>query len=444
MGTLQGGAVLKGSKTDRTGKKPGERKNMESNKAGEGKIMENKNTGDRKDIEGVHEAGTGGADKEERRQELPETLQSSGRDRVIIRTSITGIIANVLLAVFKAAVGILSNSIAVVLDAVNNLSDAMSSVITIVGTKLAGKAPDRKHPMGYGRVEYLSSAIISLIVLYAGISSLRESVGKIIHPEKADYSALTLVIIAVAVVVKIVLGRYVKRIGEKVNSDSLVNSGQDATLDSVISASTLAAAFIYMFFHISLESWLGAVISVVIIKSGIEMLRDTLSQILGERVDSELSRTVKEKIAEMDGVYGAYDLVLHSYGPDKWLGSVHIEVKDTCTADEIDELERRIAHKIYGETGVILTGIGIYSMNTQDDLARKIQTRVTEIVMSHDHVLQIHGFYLDEKEKTIRFDMVIDFFVPDREALVEDVCGDVRREFPGYQVVIQPDTDVSD
>ena len=283
--------------------KAGERKNMESNKAGEGKIMENKNSGDRKDIEGVHEAGTGGADKEERRQELPETLQDSGRDRVIIRTSITGIIANVLLAVFKAIVGMLSNSIAVVLDAVNNLSDAMSSVITIVGPKLAGKAPDRKHPMGYGRVEYLSSAIISLIVLYAGISSLRESVGKIIHPEKADYSALTLVIIAVAVVVKIVLGRYVKRIGEKVNSDSLVNSGQDATLDSVISASTLAAAFIYMFFHISLESWLGAVISVVIIKSGIEMLRDTLSQILGERVDSELSRTVKEKIVEVEGVY---------------------------------------------------------------------------------------------------------------------------------------------
>ncbi|MGI6055799.1 MAG: cation diffusion facilitator family transporter [Bilifractor sp.] len=381
---------------------------------------------------------------EDRRPESSAPVQSSERDRVIIRTSITGIIANVLLAVFKAVVGILSNSIAVVLDAVNNLSDAMSSVITIVGTRLAGKAPDRKHPMGYGRVEYLSSAIISLIVLYAGISSLKESVGKIIHPETADYSALTLVIIAVAVVVKIVLGRYVKRVGEKVNSDSLVNSGEDATLDSIISASTLAAAFIYMFFHISLESWLGAVISVVIIKSGIEMLRDTLSQILGERVDTSLARTVKEKITEVNGVYGAYDLVLHSYGPDKWLGSVHIEVKDTCTADEIDQLEREISNKIYGETGVILTGIGIYSMNTKNDSARKIQTRVTEIVMSHEHVLQIHGFYLDEKEKTIRFDMVIDFFVPDRDALVENVRGDVGKEFPGYQVVIQPDADVSD
>ena len=204
------------------------------------------------------------------------------REKVIVRTSIIGIIANVLLAAFKAAVGLLSHSIAVILDAVNNISDAGSSVITIVGAKLAGREPDKKHPFGYGRIEYLSAMIISVIVLYAGITSLVESIRKIINPETPDYSAVSLIIIGTAVAVKFFLGRYVKATGEKVNSDSLINSGEDARLDAVISASTLLAAAIFLIFHISLEAWLGALISLVIIKSGLEMLKDTISRILGE------------------------------------------------------------------------------------------------------------------------------------------------------------------
>ena len=164
------------------------------------------------------------------------------REKTIIRTSVIGIAANVLLAAFKAGAGLVTHSIAIVMDAVNNLSDAGSSLITIVGTRLAGKAPDKKHPFGHGRVEYLSAMIIAVIVLYAGLTSLTESVKKIISPETPDYTPVSLVIVGVAVIVKILLGRYVKSVGEKVNSDSLVNSGQDATMDAVISASTLAAA----------------------------------------------------------------------------------------------------------------------------------------------------------------------------------------------------------
>lgn len=214
--------------------------------------------------------------------------RAGDRDAVIIRTSIVGIVANAFLAAFKAVIGVLTHSIAIVLDAVNNLSDAASSVITIVGTKLAGKPADRKHPFGYGRVEYLSALVISLLVLYAGITSFTESVKKIVKPEKSEYTMTALIIVAVAVVVKILLGRYVKSVGERVNSDSLVNSGTDALLDSVISASTLVAAIIYIKTGIALEAWLGAFISVVIIKSGIEMLTETLSEILGERADAEL------------------------------------------------------------------------------------------------------------------------------------------------------------
>ena len=269
----------------------------------------------------------------------------ASREKTIVKTSIIGIIANVFLAGFKAVIGLMTHSIAIVLDAVNNISDAGSSLITIVGTKLAGKEPDKKHPFGYGRIEYLSAMIISVIVLYAGVTSLVESVKQIIHPETPEYNTVSLIIVAVAVVVKILLGRYVKGVGVKVNSDSLINSGQDATLDSVISASTLVAAGVFLLFHISLEAWLGAIISLVIIKSGIEMLRDTISQILGERNDVELASGIKKTVMSFPDVQGAYDLVLNNYGPDSWNGSVHIEVPDTYSAAQLDQLLREIMTK---------------------------------------------------------------------------------------------------
>lgn len=223
-------------------------------------------------------------------------MENASREQRIIRTSIIGIIANVLLAGFKAAVGLISHSVAITLDAVNNLSDALSSLITIIGTRLAQKAPDKKHPLGYGRIEYLSATIISVIVLYAGVTSFIESVKKIMHPEASDYSAVALLIISVAVAVKILLGTYVRRVGREVSSDSLVASGSDALFDSVISASTLAAAILYLTVGIRVEAWLGAAISVIIIRSGIDLLRGTTSEILGERINHELARNVKKTI----------------------------------------------------------------------------------------------------------------------------------------------------
>ena len=375
---------------------------------------------------------------------IENTEQTKSRDAVIVRTSIIGILANVFLAAFKAVVGLTSNSIAIVMDAVNNLSDAASSVITIVGTKLAGKEPDRQHPFGYGRIEYLSAMVISLLVLYAGVTAFVESVKKIIHPDTPDYSAAALIIVAVAVVVKIVLGRYVKSVGVKVNSDSLVNSGEDATLDAVISASTLVAAAVYLIFHISLEAWLGAVIALVIIKSGLGMLKETLSSILGERVDAQLARDIKKAINSHPEVRGAYDLILHNYGPDSYNGSVHIEVPDTLTADDIDRLIRKITMDVYHKHGVILTGISVYSFNTKDPLAAEVRERIKEISLANPHVLQMHGFYLDEAEKTIRFDFVVSFDAPDRGAVYREICEAVRKAFPDYTLQIAMDTDFSE
>ena len=249
---------------------------------------------------------------------------------------------------------------------------------------------------------------------------------------------------AVAVVVKILLGRYVKSVGEKVNSDSLINSGEDATLDSIISASTLVAASIFLIFHVSLEAWLGAIISIVIIKSGIEMLRDTISQILGERNDQELAKGIHQTVTSFPDVQGAYDLVLNNYGPDTWNGSIHIEVPDTYSADQLDQLIREITMKVIQEHHVILTAIGVYSVNTQDAEVIEARERVRSIVLAHEHVRQIHGFYLIREQKTMRFDIVISFDAKDRRAVCNQVVADVQNAFPDYELQVAMDTDFAE
>ena len=374
---------------------------------------------------------------------LNETKEETSREKTIIKTSIIGIIANVFLAGFKAAIGLLSNSIAITLDAVNNISDAGSSLITIVGAKLAGREPDKKHPFGYGRIEYLSAMIISVIVLYAGITSLVESIKQIIHPETPDYSVVSLVIVAVAVVVKFFLGRYVKATGEKVNSDSLINSGEDARLDSVISASTLVAAVIFLAFGLSLEAWLGAIISLIIIKSGIEMLKETVSRILGENNDPELAKVIKQTVRSFPDVQGAYDLVLHNYGPDAWNGSIHIEIPDTYSADKLDALIRDIEETVYRKHNVILTAVGVYSMNTKDTEISETRKAVRDIAMAHEYVKGMHGFYLDREKKSMRFDVVISFDAEDRKAVYTSVVEDVQKAFPDYELRIAMDLDLS-
>lgn len=366
------------------------------------------------------------------------------RQKTIVKTSIIGIVANVLLAAFKALVGIISHSVAITLDAVNNITDATASVVTIIGTKLAGKEPNKKHPFGYGRIEYITAMVIAVIVLYAGITALIESIKKIIDPVSPDYSLISIIIISVAVVVKIVLGLYVKSVGKRVKSDSLINSGQDALLDAVISVTTVIAAILYVTTGISTEAYLGAVISLVIIKSGLDMLRETISQLLGESNDVEKANEIKKTVRSFEGVRGTYDMVLHNYGPDTYHGSLHIEVPEDYTANEIDKLIRDIQTKVYEEHGVVLTAIGVYSYNTSDEESVAIRKRVTEIAMSNEYVTGVHGFYFSRENQSIRFDIVISFNAPSRSEEYNKVYEAISKEYPDYMIIMALDTDYSE
>jgi len=368
----------------------------------------------------------------------------TSREKIIVRTSIAGIIANVVLATFKALVGLATNSIAVTLDAVNNLSDALSSVITIIGTKLAGKAPDKEHPLGHGRAEYMSQTIVAVIVLYAGVASLVESVKKIISPVEADYTVVSLLILVVAIIVKLRLGDYVKRKGAEVHSGTLIASGADAFFDAVLSGSVLFSAVFYLLTGIGLEAYVGVVISAVIIKSGVEIVLDAVSEMLGVRAPAELTQGIKQTVLTEEGVRGVYDVLLHNYGPERYMASLHVEVDDCMTAREIDVLTRHLQEKVYEEHHVVLTTVGIYSSNTGDDEISEIRNAVTKVVMAHDGVLQMHGFYVDLERKDLRFDVILDFSLPNRKAVYEHICGDVREMFPDYRVSITLDIDASD
>ena len=365
------------------------------------------------------------------------------REKTVVKTSIISILANVILAGFKAFVGLMANSIAIVSDAINNLSDALSSIITIVGTKLAGKAPDKKHPYGYGRIEYMTSLLVSGIVLYAGVTALVESIKKITQPEIPDYNVFTIVILVAGILVKFILGMYVKKIGRAVNSDSLVASGFDAFNDAILSISVLASAILYMIFQVNLEAYTGALVSIFIIKAGAELIKDSVDNILGARVESDLAKKIKKEVLKEKEVRGAFDLVLNDYGPDKYLGSIHIEVPDTMSVAEVDKISRRITKNVMEKFGVILHTIGVYSVNTKDKKYEEVRKEIYDIVFSHEKILELHGFYLDEANKNINFDIIIDFAADDREKIYREIYNEIKNKYKNYTINITLDVDAS-
>lgn len=346
----------------------------------------------------------------------------NSRNSQITSVSIVGIGANAVTATFKVIVGLLSNSVAVLLDAVNNVTDALSSAITIIGVKLAGRKPDSRHPFGYGRVEYFSAILVAGIIFAAGLSSMTESVKAIIHPGATSFTWVSVVVIIVAIASKLVLGRYFKVRGRALNSDALVASGLEASYDALLSASTLLGAAVSMLWSINIDGYIGVVISAFIIKTGIETLVDPLGKVVGKRLQGDLAAAIKSKVSEVPGVLGAYDLILHDYGPDTAIGSIHIEVSDSLTPQQIQKVCRSVSSLVYTEFKAAVT-VGIYVMNDTDPQVVAMREDIRHIAMSHDGVQQMHGFFVDDEQ--IAFDIVVSF---DHDAHV--ICSRLKEEIP--------------
>ena len=365
------------------------------------------------------------------------------RSKKIVRTSIIGILANLGLVAVKAVVGLFANSISIIMDAINNLSDALSSVITIVGTKLAQKKPDAKHPYGHGRIEYVTSLVISIIILVAGSAAIAESVINIFNPREVKFEIYSVILIAIAVVVKIVLGLYFRHQGKKLNSEALKGSGIDALFDALLSLGTLISIVVMLVWKVNIEGYIGAIIGAFMIKSGIDVLRNSLSSIIGERTSKETAEAIKHLVCQDPHVLGAYDLIVNNYGPDRGIGSIHIEVDDKLTAKEIHPLTRNIAAEVYKEFGIIMT-IGIYASNSSDSEIVKIRDAIRKEVLSRPTIKQMHGFYCNQELKTISFDVIVDFKDKDAPQLIEEIKKNLGEQFPDYHFYVVEDKDFSD
>lgn len=358
------------------------------------------------------------------------------RNNIIIKTSIIGILVNVGLVIVKSVFGLLAGSIAMLLDALNNLTDVISSIVTIIGLKMSEKRPDEDHPMGHGRIEYISAVIVAIIIIYAGATAGIESIKKIFDFHKANYSVHTIAILFITIAAKCILGSFVKKRGKTYNSPALVASGQDAINDCIVSATVLISAFLSIFANVHIDAFIGLFISLCIIRGGFELLIDDLKDILGRRADRELENQIKKYIASFSDVLDVHDLILHNYGPERLIGSVVIDVDSQMTADSIYTISHNIRDDILDAYNVILSAIGICVVNSEsNDMRDEIVRRLEHI----DGILQVHGIHIDKEKKIIDLDIIISLTTTYPDAILDHARMHLTESYPEYSIDIHSD-----
>lgn len=366
------------------------------------------------------------------------------REVKIVRTSVVNIVGNVSLAITKGATGIATGSIAIILDAVNSLMDALSSVIAIIGTKLAGRPADHEHPFGYGRAEHLTSITIAALILATGFSSLIESIKSIIHPTEPNYSIASIVVVAIAAAVKFGLGGFLLQRGKKLDSGSLVGSGTDSMMDGCVSTATCVAAILYRTIGLKVEAYLAALIALLIINSGIGLLLETASKLLGERISPKIAEQVEQEARKVKEVRLANGLVLHDFGHNQMNGSIHVTVDGQMTVAEFDKVAREVQQRVFDKQGIMLSGVTPYADNSRNKDVASVRAAIARVVWGHEHVVELRGLYVDPATSTIRFDAVADFGTTSAQELLSQVTTKCQESCPGWSINARVIPDVGD
>ncbi len=364
----------------------------------------------------------------------------SSREGIISVTSVLGILANLLIAAVKVVIGLLASSIAIMSEGVNNASDALTSVLALIGTKLAGKHPDEKHPFGYGRIEYLTSLVIAILILVTGVEMLTSSVKLVFAPEEMSISILSLIIIAVSALIKFFLGIYTIRMGKKADSSTLEAVGIDCRNDSFISVITILSAVIFLVFHLSIDAYVGIFTSLIIIKAGLEVLRDTVGDLLGRPGEKELANKLYKEIRSTDGILNAADMMLHNYGPDAYSGSVNVEIDQSKSVGDVyqflHELQLRIMHEYH-----VTMVFGVYAVDNDREYSKELRRTVGQFVTSHEHVKSFHAVYLDPHSDKLYCDLVVDYNLRDWEPLKEEFSAYMKEKCPDKTLELTIETE---
>ena len=363
------------------------------------------------------------------------------RERYGILSGAVGIVLNLLLSAGKLFAGLMTGSISITADAFNNLSDAGSSVVTLVGFKLAGQKADDGHPFGHGRMEYLAGLLVSLMILLVGVELGRSSIGKILHPEAVDFSLVSTGILAASILVKLWMGQFNRGLGKKIGSAAMAATAADSLSDAVATAAVLAGTLVNRFAHVNIDGWVGLAVAVFILRSGWGAAKDTINPLLGESPDPELVKQLRELVLSHPQVVGMHDLIIHDYGPGRRLCSFHAEVPQDADIldahDAIDHIEREIKEKFGIETTVHMDPIA-----TADEKVNQLRRQVADLARVVEPEMTIHDFRV--VRGPTHTNVIFDAVVPHKCRLTdEEVLQRLRRAVsaldPAYQAVIQID-----
>ena len=313
------------------------------------------------------------------------------RERYGTLAAVVGILSNIFLCIIKGLIGLFSGSIAVTADAVNNLSDAGSSVITLLAFKIAGKPADEEHPYGHARMEYISGMAVSFIIILLGLELMGSSFEKILHPEEVGVSALTYLVLIVSIAVKLWQGMFNRNLGKRISSEALQATAADSLNDVFSTGAVLLSTLVYQFTAIPIDGWVGMLVAIFITVSGVKLIMETGSPLLGQAPDPQMVQELEEKITAYDGVIGIHDLQVHNYGPGRVFATVHAEVpanRDILVShDIIDNIEREVGH----EMNLNLV-IHMDPVVTDDERLNQLHAQVQQIVAGIDSNLSMHDF----------------------------------------------------
>lgn len=344
-------------------------------------------------------------------------------------SSCVGICCNLLLFGFKYAVGMLSHSIAITSDAFNNLSDCASCLVTLFGYKLAAKPADKDHPFGHGRMEYLTSLTIAVIIALMGFELLKSSVQKIIHPETVTFHIWTLIVLIISVLLKLWMAWFNTKLGKKINSSVLSATAKDSRNDAVATSATILSLLLALVTDFPIDGIMGAAVSLFILKAGYDIIRDTVGDLLGRPADREITEKLRELILSHDMIEGIHDMMIHNYGPGKMMGSCHVEVRSDCNFVAVHEVVDQIEHEIYQQLRILMT-IHMDPIELDNVQIQKYREMTEVILHNLDQRLSLHDFRLVSGENANRliFDLVVPFDCEYSHAQLEQIIADEMRQ----------------
>lgn len=369
------------------------------------------------------------------------TTSPAVRQAYGVLCGVVGIFLNLLLFTGKFAAGLLSNSIAITADAFNNLSDAGSSIITLIGFKMAGQKPDPDHPFGHGRIEYISGLLVSVIILIMAFELIKTSFLKILRPEKLSFSPVVLVILAVSIVVKCYMAFYNLNIGKKIKSAAMKATATDSFSDSLATAAVLLATVVSHFTGLQIDGYCGILVGLFICYAGISAAKDTVSPLLGQAPDPDFVKQIEQIVMSYDGVIGIHDLIVHNYGPGRILISLHAEVPadgDILTMhDMIDLIEHDLRKQLNCSAVIHMDPVCV-----GDEETNRLKTLTLNCLKEIDERLTLHDFRIvnGPTHTNLIFDIVAPYRFPmtDRQ-LMETVTARIQKEHPDYFTVIEVD-----